>query len=149
MSESTAGNMDALEIAAFLESQDTGVLSLAEEGDAYAIPVSFTFDAAEGVFLRLGFAPGSQKRRFADATEHATFVAYDDTDKGWKSVLVEGRLEVLSHDSLDAAIVEVVEGLEIPYYQVHDRPATDLQFNIVRVAPTTVSGITEAPDSGR
>lgn len=149
MSDPTGGTMDAVEIAEFLESQHTGVLSLADADDAYAIPVSFTYHEDEGVFLRLGFAPGSQKKRYLDATEHATFVAYDDTDEGWKSVLVEGRPEVLSHDSLDAAIVEVVEGLDIPYYQVHERPATDLQFDIVRVAPTSMSGITEAPDPGR
>jgi hypothetical protein len=136
--------MDALDVASFLESQQTGVLSLAKDDDAYAIPVSYTFvEDEEAIYFRLGFAPGSQKERYLDATDHVTFVVYADTDEGWKSVLVEGRATKLSHDSLDSAIVEVAEGLDIPYYQVHERPATDTTFNIVRIDPTRMSGIVE------
>jgi len=149
MGETTRGTMDALDIASFLETQDTGVLSLANDDDAYAIPVSYAYDDDEDViYLRLGFAPGSQKRRFLDATNHVAFVVYADTDDGWKSVVVEGNVDQLTHDSLDAAIVEVIEGLEIPYFQVHDRPATDIRFVIAKIEPTSMTGIVEG-DAGR
>ena len=141
--------MDALEIASFLEAYGTGVLALASENDAYAIPVSYAFDAEEeAIYFRMGFAPGSQKRKYLENTEHLSFVVYADTEDGWKSVVVEGTAEQLGRNSLDAAMVEAMEGLDIPYYQVHERPATDVQFVIVRVDPTRMSGIVEG-DSGR
>jgi nitroimidazol reductase NimA-like FMN-containing flavoprotein (pyridoxamine 5'-phosphate oxidase superfamily) len=141
--------MDALEIESFLEEYGTGVLALASENDAYAIPVSYAFDAAaETIYFRMGFAPGSQKRKYLDDTDHLSFVVYADTEDGWKSVVVEGTAEQLGRNSLDAAMVEAMEGLDIPYYQVHERPATDVQFVIVRVDLTRMSGIVEG-ESGR
>jgi len=136
--------MDALEIESFLDEYGTGVLALASDDDAYAIPVSYAFDAEEeAIYFRMGFAPGSQKRKYLEDTEHLSFVVYADTDDGWKSVVVEGTAEQLGRGSLDAAMVEAMEGLDIPYYQVHDRPATDVQFAIVRVDPSAMSGIVE------
>ncbi|WP_323676430.1 pyridoxamine 5'-phosphate oxidase family protein [Halorubellus sp. PRR65] len=144
MSGKQATSMDALDIASFLEDHGTGVLALASDGDAYAIPVSYTFDEdEEAIYFRMGFAPGSQKRRYLEDTDHLSFVVYADTDDGWKSVVVEGSAETLGSDSLDAAMVEAMEGLDIPYYQVHERPATDVEFRIVRVEPTRMSGIVE------
>lgn len=144
MAGKQAESMDALEIVEFLQTQDTGVLALANDDDAYAIPVSFAFDEdEEALYFRMGFAPGSQKERYLDHTDHVTFVVYDDTDDGWKSVLVEGRATLLSRDDIDAALVEAAENLDIPYYQVHERPATDVDFTIVRLKPTRMSGIVE------
>ncbi|WP_227131116.1 pyridoxamine 5'-phosphate oxidase family protein [Halorubellus salinus] len=144
MSGKQATSMDALDIASFLDDHGTGVLALAKDSDAYAIPVSYTFDEDdEAIYFRMGFAPGSQKRKYLDDTDHLSFVVYADTDDGWKSVVVEGTAETLGTDSLDAAIVEAMQGLDIPYYQVHERPATDVQFRIVRVQPTRMSGIVE------
>lgn len=144
MARKTAKKMDALEIDEFLESQQTGVLALANDDDAYAVPLSFAYDDEDrSVYLRLGFGPGSQKQRYMEATDHVSFVVYEDTEEGWKSVLVEGKVTMLSHDSLDAAIVEVMEGLDIPYFQVHSRPATDIRFRVACIEPTRVSGIIE------
>jgi nitroimidazol reductase NimA-like FMN-containing flavoprotein (pyridoxamine 5'-phosphate oxidase superfamily) len=144
MAGKQADSMDGLEIASFLQSHGTGVLALASDDDAYAIPVSYAFDdGEEAIYFRMGFAPGSQKERYLEDAEHVSFVVYADTEDGWKSVVVEGRTTKLSHDTLDSAIVESMEGLDIPYYQVHERPATDIQFNIIRVDPTQMSGIVE------
>ena len=149
MAGKQATPMDALDIASFLDAHGTGVLALASDDDAYAIPVSYTFDEDdEAIYFRMGFAPGSQKRKYLENTDHLSFVVYADTDDGWKSVVVEGTAETLGTDSLDAAIVEAMQGLDIPYYQVHERPATDVQFRIVRVTPTRMSGIVEG-ESGR
>jgi len=145
MSETTASAMDALEIADFLASQQTGVLSLANGDTGYAVPVSFTYDdSGPYVYLRLGYSPDSKKRAFVEAADVVTFVVYDHTDEGWKSVVLEGRLEELSRTSLDSSIVEAVEGLQIPYFSVHRRPASDLEFSILRIAISSVSGIEEA-----
>ena len=100
-------------------------------------------DDEEAIYFRMGFAPASQKRKYLERTDHVSFVVYADTDDGWKSVVVEGTTETLGPDSLDAAIVEAMQGLDNPYYQVHERPATDVEFRIVRVDPTRMSGIVE------
>lgn len=140
--------MDATEIAAFLDERDTGVLSLADGDDAYAIPVSFAADDGD-LYFRLGYAPGSQKRRFVDATDHATFVTYEPTAEGWKSVVAGGRLETLSADSLDTVVQESVRDLDVPYYQVQDRPVDELDQRIVRLDVDRLSGIVGARPPGR
>lgn len=142
MGNTTRSEMDAVEIADFLDSRSTGTLSLANESDAYAIPVSFDYDVdTRSVYLRLGFGPNSQKRRFLDGTDHVSFVVYDRTDEGWKSVVVEGTTEELSGTALGSAIAESLEDLDIPYVRAHDRSGEQLEFSIVRIDPTSLTGI--------
>jgi nitroimidazol reductase NimA-like FMN-containing flavoprotein (pyridoxamine 5'-phosphate oxidase superfamily) len=136
--------MDATEIADFLDSQQTGVLALASEGDAYAVPVSYAYDIDEqAVYFRLGFAPGSQKQRFIDTTEHVSFVVYGEADGRWNSVLVSGRLEPMAETNLDSTILEAVKRLDIPYFKVFDRPAEEVDFTIVRLNVDGLNGIVE------
>lgn len=140
----TATEMDAIEMGEFLETQQTGVLSLAKDDDGYAIPVSFVYDdGQQDVYLRLGFAPASQKRKYLDATEHVSFVVYDETDDGWKSVVIQGTTEELSSSTLDSSIHEAVNNIEIPFMSVHQRPVTDTEFRIVRISVTTINGLVE------
>jgi len=144
MAERTRREMDAIEIAEFLDSQHTGVLSLADGDDAYSIPVSFDYDEDEAaVYFRFGYAADSQKRRYLDAVDTASFVVYDRTDEGWQSVVMEGPLARASESSLDSSIVEAVDGLDIPYFRVHHRPSGDMDFNIVRLDATKLTGIVE------
>ncbi|WP_318570098.1 pyridoxamine 5'-phosphate oxidase family protein [Salinigranum marinum] len=145
----TATHMDADEIAAFLDTQETGVVSFADDDDSYAIPVSFASDVddeggAAELYFRFGFAPGSEKRAYLDASDHVSFVVYDDTAAGWKSVVARGRLEAVSARSLDAIVAEAVHGLDIPYFAVHDSPVGELHFTLVRLDATELTGIVEA-----
>jgi hypothetical protein len=139
--------MDAVEIAQFLESQETGVLSLADGDDGYGVPVSFVYDEADDrgpyVYFRLGFAPGSMKRRFVDASDTVSFVVYDRTPSGWKSVVARGELEEVSARTLDAIVGEAVRGLDIPYFSVHDQPIDKLNLSLARIVITDLSGIVE------
>jgi nitroimidazol reductase NimA-like FMN-containing flavoprotein (pyridoxamine 5'-phosphate oxidase superfamily) len=153
--------MDAEEIAAFLDTQETGVISFANDDDSYAIPVSFASDVNDGddvddageeagaaeLYFRFGFAPGSEKRTYVDASDRVSFVVYDDTAAGWKSVVARGRLEAVSARSLDAIVAEAVRGLDIPYFAVHDSPIGELHFTLVRLDATELTGVVEAtPD---
>jgi len=144
MAERTRNEMDAIEIAEFLESQHTGVLSLADGDDAYSIPISFDYDADESaVYFRFGYGADSQKRQYLDTVDTASFVVYDRTDEGWKSVVMEGGLEPVSESSLGSSVVEAVDSLDIPYFRVHHRPAGEMDFNIVRLDATKLTGIVE------
>ena len=42
--------MTDTEVDAFLREQGTGVLALAADGDAYAVPISFGYEAGRAVF---------------------------------------------------------------------------------------------------
>lgn len=142
-----ATEMDAVEIAEFMQSQQTGVLSMADGDDGYAIPVSFAYDETDDdgpyVYFRLGFAPGSEKRAFLDSTNLVSFVVYDETPEGWKSVVTRGRLETQSGRTLDAFIIEAIEGIDIPYFAVHEHSPRDLNFSLVRLDVTDLRGIVE------
>lgn len=145
MTRQVATAMDAIEISDFLRDQGTGVLALAKKSDAYAIPVSFFYHEDEQcVYLRLGHTPGSQKRRYADATDHATLVVYDDTEEGWKSVVIEGRIEETAGNTLDAALEERGEELDIPYVRIFERPTDEIEFHTVRIDITSIKGMIEA-----
>jgi nitroimidazol reductase NimA-like FMN-containing flavoprotein (pyridoxamine 5'-phosphate oxidase superfamily) len=136
--------MDAIEIASFLAERHTGVISLADGGNAYSIPVSFDYDEGQtALFFRFGYGPDSQKRQFLDVVETASFVVYEREDGLWKSVVVEGPVRSVSESNIDASIVEALDGLDIPYFQVHHRPSGDMDFEIVRLDATKVSGIVE------
>lgn len=72
----TATDMDAVEIGEFLGTQGTGVLSLADGDDSYAVPVFHHYDDG-ALYFRLGESPDSRKREFIEATETATYVVYE------------------------------------------------------------------------
>ena len=89
------------ELEDHLRGVETGVLALADGGDAYAVPVSFRYD--EGRFLlRMTDDGDSEKLAFLRATESATFVAFgqDGTDS-W-SVLARGPIAELGDEEARA-----------------------------------------------
>lgn len=144
MADGTATAMDALEIATFLAGQVTGVLAMAAGERVYAVPVSFAYaDDGPALYFRLGYGPESQKRSFVEASDEATFVVHDRSDGRWTSVIAEGRLESLSESALDSSVVQSVEQLSIPFFQVHQRPAAELEFAIVRLDIDKLSGVAE------
>lgn len=146
MADATA--MDALEISEFLAPRQTGVLALADAGSLYAIPVSFAYDdAGPAIFFRFGYGPDSQKRRYVDGAAQASFVVYDRTDAGWKSVIAEGRLEPVTESQLDSTIEQAVNGLQIPFFEVHRQPVSELEFTITRLDVDKLSGVVEAQHS--
>jgi nitroimidazol reductase NimA-like FMN-containing flavoprotein (pyridoxamine 5'-phosphate oxidase superfamily) len=137
--------MDGPEIGAFLDTQGTGVLSLARDDDGYGVPVSFAFEANESAFyFRFGYGPDSQKRAFVRAAETVTFTVYDHTPEGWKSVVAEGELETLTETSLESSIEESIRNLDIPYFQVHAESAANLEHHVVRLEATKLTGIAQS-----
>lgn len=87
----------------FLNERGTGVLALAEDRRAYGIPVAFAYDEAnERAIFDLGFAPGSKKRSFIEATEEVCLTVYEHVDSDdWRSVVLTGPLRELSAGEVD------------------------------------------------
>jgi len=136
--------MDAIEIAEFLQSQHTGVLAMGRDDVGYGIPLSFAYEEdGPYVYFRLAYADGGQKREFVDAAEAVSFVVHAATDDGWKSVVAAGPIETRSETDFDAQVVEVTEQLDIPYFSVHDRPAEGLEFVIARIDVSDLTGVVE------
>ncbi|ELZ58154.1 MULTISPECIES: pyridoxamine 5'-phosphate oxidase family protein [unclassified Haloferax] len=87
--------MPAEEIDRLLREEGVGVLSLADDGVAYGIPLSFGYDADRGrlyfVFLRPG--ESSKKAEFAERTARASFTVWNAPSRDqWESVVVDGEL---------------------------------------------------------
>jgi len=156
MSRLTASALETPEINALLDEQSAGTLSLANDDDSYAVPVSFSFDEeSRNIYFRLGYGPDSRKRQFIDSTETATFVVADETAEGWKSVIARGEVEHLStvedrntshpRGSTDPSVSQAIRNLEIPYYQVFDEPS-DMLFTIARLRTEELTGVVETDD---
>jgi hypothetical protein len=104
--DALVGNrMDESAADDLLQSTGVGVLSLARDGEAYGVPVSFGYDGGDRLyFVFVGFGEESRKEAFAADTERASFAAYDvaGTDD-WRSVVVAGPVERVAEDDWERA----------------------------------------------
>ena len=84
--------MSESDVDEYLRAGEHGVLGLADGDDAYTVPLSYHYDG-ERFLLRVSeHDDDSEKGRFIDATETATFVCYEaSTTESW-SVHVRGPL---------------------------------------------------------
>jgi nitroimidazol reductase NimA-like FMN-containing flavoprotein (pyridoxamine 5'-phosphate oxidase superfamily) len=135
--------MDRETVERRLREAGTGVLSLADGGDAYGIPVAYHYEDGV-VFLRLGETPASAKGDYLDATATATLVVYetDPTDEpreldSW-SILVRGSLrEVPGDDShYDAATINE----QFAPIRVFGEGLDELELTLYALEPESVTG---------
>jgi nitroimidazol reductase NimA-like FMN-containing flavoprotein (pyridoxamine 5'-phosphate oxidase superfamily) len=93
----------------FLYERGHGVLSLAHEGEAYGIPVSFGYDGQSLFFIFQRPSEASRKELFAETTTRASFLAYEalETDD-WTSVIVTGPLQGVD-DERWQTLLEAIE----------------------------------------
>ncbi len=137
--------MDGLEIAAFLESRQTGVLGLGMDDRGYAVPISYAYQPDDQeLYFRFGFSGESQKREYIEAASQVAFVVYDHGEAGWKSVMAIGPLELVSETTLDSTVIEAVNQVEIPFFSIHEASRGDLEFTIARLPPDSLTGVAEA-----
>lgn len=136
--------MDDSEIEDRLRTAETGVLALAGDGDAYAIPLAHHYDG-EGLYFRLGMTEGSTKREFWETTETACYVLYgtEPTDDpreldSW-SIIVTGRLVELpetDHERFDTAEIN----RRFSPIRVFDEAIDDIEITIAELAIDTITG---------
>ena len=94
--------MSDAEIDAFLAEQGVGVLALADDGNAYAIPVSFGYADGRVYLVYFRFADRPTKEAYSDATETACLAVYEvESPLRWRSVLAFGPLERVNPDRWD------------------------------------------------
>ncbi|WP_440007687.1 pyridoxamine 5'-phosphate oxidase family protein [Halomicrococcus sp. SG-WS-1] len=131
----------------FLQHGGTGVISFeTDEGDPpYQLPVSYGFDVDGGAFyFRLSFAPDAEKEEVVDEDRPVSFVAYDRTDGGWRSVVATGRLEEVTEAEIGTEAAEAMRTVEIPIVDVFDRHPREVTFRFFRLDADDVTGRKEA-----
>jgi uncharacterized protein len=94
--------MTESEIAEALETTDVGVLALASDGAAYAIPVACYYDEPS-LYFRLTTDGASKKVSYVDETAEACFTLYgiEPPDGSW-SVVATGPIREGDEDAREA-----------------------------------------------
>ena len=127
--------MDEGEIDAILREGDHAVVALADDGDAYAIPLSYHYDG-ERVLLRVStHDEGATKKRYLETTGTATFVRYEATDEGSWSVLIRGPVHEWS-----GSVDEETLNDWFPPFRLFDEAVEDVAFDLYELEMETVVG---------
>ncbi|AHG01509.1 pyridoxamine 5-phosphate oxidase (plasmid) [Halostagnicola larsenii XH-48] len=128
-------------IDAFLGAHETGVLSLAREDDPYAIPISYGYDDTDRVvYLRLVSTPESEKRQFLDSSPAARLVVYDEQDETYRSVVAIGVLESIPPTTLTPEQIAQYGDAKRPLFEIWAHDKQDLDIELYRLEPESLSG---------
>lgn len=101
--------MTDAEVDALLRTQGFGVLSMADGGVGYGVPLSFGYADERMFFVFQRQAAESRKKQFTETTERASFLVTDVESKhDWASVILTGTLRQVDADDWD----ELVDALE-------------------------------------
>ena len=138
---SRAEAMDDDAVDEFLGTGGTGVLALANGDDSYAFPVSYGYDATDRAFyVRLAFHPDSEKRGYLGPSSLVSLVVSEEGEEGWQSVVARGHLRETGEAAIDSSVVEAIRRVDIPFFTVFDRPARELEFELFRLTPESLTG---------
>ena len=93
--------MDTDTIERHLENGSVGVLALADDSSAYAVPVGYQYDG-RSLYIRLADDGSSTKMAYVETTTDACFCLYSNGsgDESW-SILVNGPLRKLTGEERD------------------------------------------------
>ncbi|MFC4246044.1 pyridoxamine 5'-phosphate oxidase family protein [Natribaculum luteum] len=129
------------EIDEFLGHGGTGVLSFstnAEDSPA-SIPVSYGYNAGDTIFyFRLSVPPDSRKTDLVDTK--VTFVTYDETDEGWRSIVATGRLDDLEEMPYESSAIQGMWAIQMPRVDIFEQPRDEVTFHDFCLAPETLTG---------
>lgn len=134
--------MTAEEVEAFLSAQETGVLSLADDDEPYAVPVSYGYDAdTETFYFRLVSTEGSQKRRFLVGTPKVRFVVYDEeAGETYRSVVAGGRLSEIDPTTLSVEQIEQYGEAKRPLFEIWGESRADLDIQLFALETSELTG---------
>jgi hypothetical protein len=114
-------------IDALLRRQGWGVLSLATDGEAYGVPVSFGYDGTNLYFVYLGVDEESQKEWYSERTVRASFLTVEIGSKhDWESAIVAGPLDRVEEAEWASVLEAVDDNAWFPDYFSEADPRRDL-----------------------
>jgi len=129
------------EVDSFLGRHETGVISLAQEGKSYAVPISYGYDSSRRRFyLRLVSNPESEKREFLKSTPHTRLVVYEENDPLYTSVVATGTLDEIRRDDLTVEHIEQYGEAKRPLFEVWGESLPALNVRLYRLDPDELTG---------
>ena len=141
MGSDRCAGMSTEEIDAFLGSHETGVISLARVNEPYAIPISYGYDtSARQFYLRLVSSAGSEKQQFLTSDPDARLVVYEADGETYRSVIATGALNRIEPDELTPGDIQQYGEAEQPLFEIWPEPKGDLDIELYRLDPQTVTG---------
>ena len=134
----TAG-MDREAVEERLRETETGVLSLADGDEAYAIPLAHHYEGGDSIVFRLGVGVDSEKVAFLESTERACYVVYGYGPEGggW-SVLARGEIHPLSAGDERFDVAEI--NRQFPVVPVFDEDVADLEVVLFELRVDAMTG---------
>jgi hypothetical protein len=131
--------MDEGELEERLAAAENGVLSLADGGAAYGVPVSFEYEPGdEHVTIRLGEHEDSDKLAFLETTTRACLTCYGfEAGESW-SVLAEGPIERVATVEADVDAATVNEAFVS--LRVFGEDVADLTVGLYELAIESATG---------
>lgn len=133
--------MSLEETDTFLGSQETGVLSLARTDEPYAIPISYGYDpTARQFYVRLVSTPESEKRRFLESGPDARLVVYEGDGGAYRSVIAVGTLIDIDPEELTVEDIRQYGSAKRPLFEIWPERKDELDIELYRLDPETISG---------
>lgn len=134
--------MTAEEVEAFLSAHETGVLSLADGDEPYAVPVSYGYDAdTESFYFRLVSTAGSEKRRFLVDEPRVRFVVYEDQDgETYRSVVAGGTLSEIDPATLSVDQIEQYGEAKRPLFEIWGESRAELDIQLFELDASELTG---------
>lgn len=133
--------MSRAETDALLARHETGVLSLAQGDEPYAIPISYGYDAeAQTFYLRLVSTPESEKRQFLSSSPAVRLVVSEETEPEYRSVVAKGTLKEVSTDEMTVERIEQFGDAKRPLFEIWGESKTDLRIQLYELDADDVSG---------
>lgn len=130
--------VDEAETERLLREHGHGVLALAKDNDAYAVPLNYFYDGSS-LLIRVSEEPDSTKAAYAESTEMATFIIYDVEDErtSW-SVMVRGHIERLPEDDQER-FTDPVLNERFPPFHLFDEHVPEVEMVIYELDPYEIT----------
>jgi len=146
-------HLDRDEIDELLVRRGIGVLSMVDDGQPYAIPMSFGYDADQMVFpMQWGGGYQSRKNQALDSNPHVCLTVYEqDTDDEavWRSVVVTGEIYEIREENRERAYASLAANAEFPPdFGVWGIPFEDVEFRLFGLNTTDCTGREFAAEYG-
>lgn len=127
--------MTESEIEDQLRAGEHGVLGLADDSDAYAITLSYHYDGDRFLLRVSEHEDESEKRRFLETTDTATFVCYEaSTNESW-SIHVRGPIQKWESDVDEKTLNEWFQP-----FRLFDEAVENVEFSLYNLGMETVIG---------
>lgn len=122
-----------------------GVLAMVDEGQPYAIPMSFGYDAEEMMFpMQWGGGYQSRKNQAIDTNTNVCLTVYEqdnDEELVWRSAIITGELYEIPDDEMERAYASIAANAEFPSDTgVWGIPFEDVEFRMFGLSTKNCTG---------